>query len=168
MTVRRVRRIIRKFDPWTVLKVSFLFHAVSALAMVLGVVIMWSVLVSAGIPQAINDFAQDITLIDEGATVVGGGDEYFRVTIFLALVWTVVMTGFSTLAAVMYNLISDVVGGVEVVVLEETLDVPASGQGQVRQPRRWATAAKPSPSEEEAPELAEMPTEETAPVRLSR
>ena len=32
--VRRVRRIIRKFDPWTVLKVSFVFNVIAALAFV--------------------------------------------------------------------------------------------------------------------------------------
>jgi hypothetical protein len=40
--------------------------------------------------------------------------------VLLAVVGTIMMTGFFTLGAVVYNLISDLVGGVEVVVLEET------------------------------------------------
>ena len=39
--VRRVRRVIRKIDPWTVLKVSLVFNALMALAFMLGSVIFW-------------------------------------------------------------------------------------------------------------------------------
>ena len=46
MPVRRVRRIIRRIDPWTVLKVSLVFNAIAALAFVLGSVIFWSVFVN--------------------------------------------------------------------------------------------------------------------------
>ena len=125
-SARRVRRIIRKIDPWTVLKVSFVFQAVVALAIVLGAVILWSVVVARGIPQEIDGLLQQLRLINEGETLFQSGEEYFRLVVFLAVVGTVVMTGITTLAAVMYNLIADVVGGVEVVVLEETLNVPVA------------------------------------------
>ena len=125
-SARRVRRIIRKIDPWTVLKVSFVFQAVVALALVLGAVILWSVVVARGIPQEIDGLLQQLRLINEGETLFQSGEEYFRLVVFLAVVGTVVMTGITTLAAVMYNLIADVVGGVEVVVLEETLNVPVA------------------------------------------
>ena len=46
--------------------------------------------------------------------------------VFGSVVLGIVMTLLSTLAAVFYNLTSDVVGGVEVVMLEETLRVPAT------------------------------------------
>ena len=54
-TVRRVRRIIRKIDPWTVLKVSASLNVVAALGIVLGLVMFWSVLTAAGIPDRIID-----------------------------------------------------------------------------------------------------------------
>ncbi len=59
-SARRVRRIIRKIDPWTVLKVSFVFQAVVALAIVLGAVILWSVVVARGIPQEIDGLLQQL------------------------------------------------------------------------------------------------------------
>ena len=55
-TVRRVRRIIRKIDPWTALKVSAVVWAVVALAVVLGGVIFWSVLDRSGVPDKLTDF----------------------------------------------------------------------------------------------------------------
>ena len=39
--VSRVRRIIRKIDPWTVLKVTFVLNFVVALTIVLGFSILW-------------------------------------------------------------------------------------------------------------------------------
>lgn len=124
MPVQRVRRVIRKIDPWTVLKVSIVFNAIMALVTVLGLVVFWSVFVNAGIPDRINDLALTIGL-ENGITFDGA--VYFRIAVLLAIVGTILMTGLFTLGAVIYNLISDLVGGVEFVVLEETgAAVPAS------------------------------------------
>ncbi|REK21014.1 MAG: hypothetical protein DWQ40_04710 [Actinobacteria bacterium] len=119
-TVRRVRRIIRKIDPWTTLKVSALVWAVLAVALVLGTVIFWSVLDRAGIPDRITEFMVEITLIEEGTQPFGNVEQFFRALVFGAVVWWVAMTGATVLGAVIYNLVSDVVGGLEIVVLEET------------------------------------------------
>lgn len=124
-TVRRVRRIIRKIDPWTVFKVSAIFWAVAGLALVLGLVMFWSVLNAAGIPQSITDFLIDITLLEEGSEPFADSENFLRIAVFGSIVWSVLGTGFTTLAAVMYNLVADVVGGVEIVVLEETIGVQA-------------------------------------------
>ena len=160
-SARRVRRIIRKIDPWTVLKVSFVFQAVVALALVLGAVILWSVVVARGIPQEIDGLLQQLRLINEGETLFQSGEEYFRLVVFLAVVGTVVMTGITTLGAVMYNLIADVVGGVEVVVLEETLNVPVAAPRPV--PQRQSAPATPAPqpraATSERRELADLPSQ---------
>ena len=47
MAVQRVRRVIRKVDPWTVLKVSLVFNAIMALVFVLGTVIFWAIFVNS-------------------------------------------------------------------------------------------------------------------------
>ena len=56
--VNRVRRIIRKIDPWTVLKVTLVLNFVVALTVVLGLSIMWVLLVNAGVPQGLEDIAR--------------------------------------------------------------------------------------------------------------
>ncbi len=144
-SVRRVRRIVRKIDPWTVLKVSFVFYAVMALGIVLGLVIFWSFVNAAGYPDTIESFLADISIWEAGESpLVPEGEVLFRTTMFLAVAWTVLMTGFTTLAAVMYNLTADVVGGLEVVVLEETLNVPVPANVVAQQPRQvqsWQTPA---------------------------
>ena len=55
--VNRVRRIIRKIDPWTVLKVTLVLNFVVALTVVLGLSIMWVLLVNAGVPQGLEDLS---------------------------------------------------------------------------------------------------------------
>ncbi|MEX0825805.1 MAG: DUF3566 domain-containing protein [Acidimicrobiia bacterium] len=137
MAVQRVRRVIRKIDPWTVLKVTIVFNAIMALVFVLGTVIFWSIFVNAGIPERINDLALLIG-IENGINLEGA--VYFRIVLLLSVIGTIMMTGFFTLGAVVYNLISDLVGGVEVIVLEETLAaraVPrATHSGVTRPPAR--------------------------------
>ncbi len=144
MPVQRVRRVIRKVDPWTVLKVSLVFNAIMALVFVLGTVVFWSVFVNAGIPERINELALLIG-IENGITL--DGPVYFRVVVLLAVVGTIMMTGFFTLGAVVYNLISDLVGGVEVVVLEETALPHATARPRVSLP-----AVPRVPSEDGKPE----------------
>lgn len=158
-TVRRVRRVIRRIDAWTVFKVSALLYVVLGVAIVLGLVMAWSVIDRAGIPDRITEFLIEITLLDEGAAPFAESDQFLRAAVFGTLVWSVLATGLTTLAAVMYNLVSDIVGGVELVLLEEVLPAPA--------PQPAAPVVVPPVSVSPATPPADLPTEET-PVTPSR
>lgn len=157
-TVRRVRRIIRKIDPWTALKVSAVTWAVLALALVLGIVIFWSILERAGIPDRLTDFMIEITLIDEGTRPFANTEQFLRFAIFGSVVWWIMMTGMTVAGAVVYNLVSDVVGGLEVVVLEETLNPVVAPQAVLHPPADYrAGNGILTPPEDHA----DIPTEET-------
>lgn len=154
-TVRRVRRIIRKIDPWTALKVSSLVWAVLSIALVLGAVIFWSVLDRAGIPDRITEFMVEITLIDPGSQPFANVEQFFRALVFGAVVWWVAMTGATVAGAVVYNLVSDVVGGLEIVVLEETYNptiAPVPAAPLLHPPADYRNGL--------SPEQADIPTEE--------
>ena len=122
--VNRVRRIIRKIDPWTVLKVTFVLNFIIALTIVLGFSILWVLLVNAGVPQGLEDIARRLALLDADASLVGNVEPLFTSVVFLATVYVLTQTALATIGAVFYNLVSDLVGGVEVVVLEETYNDP--------------------------------------------
>ena len=127
--VNRVRRIIRKIDPWTVLKVTLVLNFVVALTVVLGFSIMWVLLVNAGVPQGLEDIARRLALLDQDASLVGNIEPLFTGLVSLAAVYMLTQTAIATIGAFFYNLVSDLVGGIEVVVLEEThLDTPAKPQ----------------------------------------
>ena len=118
--VNRVRRIIRKIDPWTVLKVTLVLNFVVALTVVLGVSILWVLLVNAGVPQGLEDIARRLALLDADASLVGNIETLFTGVVSLAAVYMLTQTALATVAAFFYNLVSDLVGGIEVIVLEET------------------------------------------------
>tara|TARA_B100000575_G_C22791533_1_gene468055 strand:- start:24 stop:620 length:597 start_codon:yes stop_codon:yes gene_type:complete len=118
--VNRVRRIIRKVDPWTVLKVSFVFNFIISLTIVLGFSILWVLLVNAGVPQGLEEIARRLALLDDNASLVGNVETLFSSVLFFATVYLLTQTAITTLGAFFYNLISDLVGGIEVIVLEES------------------------------------------------
>ena len=118
--VNRVRRIIRKIDPWTVLKVTFVLNFIVALTIVLGSSILWVLLVNAGVPQGLEDIARRLALLDADASLVGNIEPLFSSVVFLATVYLLTQTALATIGAFFYNLVSDLVGGIEVVVLEES------------------------------------------------
>jgi len=164
MAVRRVRRIIRKIDPWTVLKVSLIFNAIGGLVFILGVWVMWSLAVQRGIPDQVSEFFANFALV-----FTPEGELYFRVVVLLTIITVVFLTGLMTLGAVMYNLISDVVGGIELIVLEETYAAVAPVRQAPVRPAIHAIApvepvesASPAPAEdaasdEEAPSVWTQP-----------
>jgi hypothetical protein len=118
--VNRVRRIIRNIDPWTVLKVTFVLNFIVALTIVLGFSILWVLLVNAGVPQGLEDIARRLALLDADASLVGNIEPLFSSVVFLATVYLLTQTALATIGAFFYNLVSDLVGGIEVVVLEES------------------------------------------------
>ena len=122
--VNRVRRIIRKIDPWTVLKVTFVLNFVVALTVVLGMSILWVLLVNAGVPQGLEDIARRLALLDQDASLVNNIETLFTGLVSMAALYMLVQTGLATIGAFFYNLVSDLVGGIEVVVLEESYNDP--------------------------------------------
>lgn len=156
-TVRRVRRIIRKIDPWTTLKVSAVVWAVLSIAFVLGAVIFWSIIDRAGIPDGLVDFMVEITLIEEGADPFANTEQFLRFLIFGSVVGWVGFTGMSVALAVIYNLVSDVVGGIEIVVLEETLNPVVQPQQVLHPPADYMV---PNGGVSLPEDHADVPTEE--------
>ena len=126
---RRVRRIVRKFDPWTVLKVSAVLSGLAALALVLLSVIAWAVISRLGFTTAFDAAAQRVALIEPDESLFKTGGEYLRGMVLLAGTWMMSATAGLTLASVLYNLLAELVGGVEFTVYEEVPVMP-DGNGE--------------------------------------
>jgi len=78
--------------------------------------------------------------------------------VFSSVVFWVLATGFTVALAIVYNLVTDVVGGIEVVVLEETLN-PVVGPSPVLHPPNDFQSGNGAVTP--PPEHADIPTEET-------
>src|SRR5688500_5277155 len=119
---RRVRRVVRKIDTWSVLKVSSLFFLSLVLVLLIAGVILWAAGSAVGAIDGVEKFMRAIGFEDFRFI----GSQLLRGFTAAGLVFVLFGTGLSILVAVIYNLISDVVGGIELTVLEEDLRTAAA------------------------------------------
>jgi hypothetical protein len=111
---RRARLVLRKIDPWSVLKFSLLFYFCLLLIMLLGSAIMFAILKSFGVIANIEKLVRDLS---DAAFSISGGS-IFRWLFLFGLLGSIVASALTVFFAFLYNLIADVVGGIEVSVVE--------------------------------------------------
>jgi hypothetical protein len=119
---RRARLYLKRVDPWSVMKFSF---AVSFVLFIVGVVataVLYMALDSMGVVGSVNKALNEMV----GATG-GNTKNNFQVTAkgiivgagLLGLVNVVLFTALATLSAFVYNVCSDLVGGIELTLAEK-------------------------------------------------
>lgn len=113
--VRRVSRVIRDIDPWSVFKVGLTFHLVLFFVVLISLVLLWNVAQSTGTIDNIENFMESFGW----ETFSFDGGALFKNLWFLGLFTVVLLTGLWVLMATIFNLITDLVGGIRVTVLEE-------------------------------------------------
>mgnify|MGYP000203265216 FL=1 len=117
--IRRVTRVIRDIDPWSVFKVGLVFHFVAYLILLVALVLLWSVASATG---TIDNIQQFMKSFGWESFEFNGGQLFVNVMI-LGLLGVVLATALWVLAATIFNLITDLVGGIRVTVLEEEVVV---------------------------------------------
>ena len=115
---RRVRRVVRKIDTFSLAKMAFLFHLCMALVMVVAGVLLWTAADGQGLVEQLEKTVRTNLQLD---TFTIEGKVLFRAGVSLAVLSAALGTGLWILAAFLFNLLSDLVGGVQVWVLEEVL-----------------------------------------------
>lgn len=113
--LQRTTRIVRHIDPWSVFRVTLVFHVVLYLTLLLTGVLLWNVANATGTVDNVERFMESFGW--ESFEFKGG--EIFHQAWILGLFLVVGLTGLAVLAATTFNLISDLVGGVRVTFLEE-------------------------------------------------
>jgi len=116
--VRRTTRLIRHIDVWSVFKVALVFHVVLYFTLLLAGVFLWNVANATGTVDNVERFLESFGW--ESFEFEGG--ELFHQAWILGLFLVVGLTGLAVLMVTAFNLITDLVGGVRVTVLEETSD----------------------------------------------
>lgn len=115
---RRVRRVLRKIDTFSLAKMALLFHLCFALIVVVACVLLWTVADGQGLVDQLEKTVRTNLQLD---TFTIDGKVLFRSAVALAVVFSLLGTGLWILGAFLFNLLSDLVGGVQVWVLEEVL-----------------------------------------------
>ena len=121
---RRARLVIRRVDPWSVLKFALLFSICLLVVFVVAVTALYFALDSLGVFEEVNKFIRDVTESGTEAQPTGGFDVTFSAgriiggAAVIGAINVVIITAISTLAAFLYNLCSDIVGGIELTLAE--------------------------------------------------
>jgi len=113
--MRRVTRVVRDVDVWSVFKVGLVFHLVLFIVSLIAISLLWSVANSTGTIDNVENFFESFgweSFTFDGSALFGN---FFA----FGLLSAILGTGLWVVAAVMFNLITELVGGVRVTVLEE-------------------------------------------------
>ena len=136
LRARRVRRLVRHVEPWSVLKVSLILYFCVWVIMLFVGVTLWNLAVSSGLVADIENFVVELFALESFQI---NADQIFRIAAVGGLVLVLAGSGLTVLGAVLFNLISDVTGGVRLTVVEEETARPRSR----RTGRRVLVAAPP-------------------------
>ena len=116
LEARKVRRLIRHVDPWSALKASLLFFLSLWLVVMIAAVIVWTVARGSGTVDKVQSFVESNLGISDWKL---DGNFLFRQFGLVGLIITFALTLATTISAMVFNLISDIIGGVWITVVEE-------------------------------------------------
>ena len=136
LRARRVRRLVRHIEPWSVLKVSLILYFCAWVVMLFVGVTLWNLAVSSGLVADVENFVLELFALESFKI---NADQIFRIAAVGGLVLVLAGSALTVLAAVLFNLISDVTGGVRLTVVEEETARPRPRRAR----RRVLVAAPP-------------------------
>lgn len=113
--VRRVTRVVRHVDTWSVFKVALVFNAFFYLVSLTAGVLLWQVAYATGTIDNIEKFFEGFGW----SSFQFKGGEIFHNAWIAGLFVSIGFTGLAVFMATLFNLITDLVGGIRVSVLEE-------------------------------------------------
>lgn len=144
--VRRVTRVVRHVDSWSIFKVALVFNLFLYGVLLTAGVLLWQVAQNTGTVDNIERFFESFGW--ERFELKGG--EIYHNAWVAGLFVVVGLTGLAVLMATLFNLITDLVGGIRVTVLEEEVIAREDrGLGWRRTPR--PTVATPAGQATAAP-----------------
>ena len=114
---QKVRRVIRYVDPVSVLKLSFFFNVCVFAMFLVAAVLLWSAAIGSGSTDNIESFLVDIGFEDFKLV----GTDLFRGFVVFGGGLVIAFTLFAVLLALLFNLISDIVGGIRLTIIEPLL-----------------------------------------------
>lgn len=112
---RRVTRVVRRIELWSVLKLSLVLFTCLYLAVMGTLVVVWGVAYSSGQVERLQEFLADVGL--ENFRFYG--DRMFKAVAAIGAVTVLAGTILAVLTTALINLISEMTGGIRVVVIEE-------------------------------------------------
>ena len=116
-TVRKTRVMVKRVGPWSVFKFSLLFYFCMMVIVLVALTILYNILSALGAIDGIASFIDQLLYDDRKVFHISGWwlfTRAFAVGLVMVVFWSLV----KLLVTFMYNLISDLVGGLEVTLTE--------------------------------------------------
>ncbi len=117
---RRASLQLKRFDPWSVLKLSLVLSVAGFLVWLVAVGVLYGVLEGMGVWDQLNGTYSDLTSVGgpqaEGDLISGG--RVFAVATVVGAINIVLLTALATVGAFIYNVSSDLAGGIELTLSE--------------------------------------------------
>ncbi|MER6952077.1 DUF3566 domain-containing protein [Nonomuraea sp. NPDC000554] len=122
---RKAHLVLRRVEPWSAMKFSFVVSLVCFVVLFVAVAVLYGVLNALGVFDSLVDLVNQLGKGEGGQNSIpidiASWFEPVRILGYTALIGAVnvvLITALSTLGAVIYNIASDLVGGVEVTFSE--------------------------------------------------
>ena len=117
---RRVRLVVSRLDPWSMLKMSFLLSVAAGIMLVVATAVLWLVLSGMGVFAQVNELiaglmgSQRIDVLEfVGLTRV------VSLATIVAVLNVLVITALGTIFAFLYNTAARLVGGLTVTLTDD-------------------------------------------------
>ncbi|HEU5084277.1 MAG TPA: DUF3566 domain-containing protein [Acidimicrobiales bacterium] len=150
--VRKVHRVVRHLDVWSVAKVAAIFAACAYVVGMISGYLLWQAADRVGTIDGIEGFFEDAGGYDTFELL---GDVVFRVAAIAGLLLAGLLVFVVVLGALLFNLISDLTGGIRLTVIDEDLIVaPARRRPEAAAGAPQTAAARTSPPRSPEPSPA--------------
>lgn len=121
---RKARLRLSRIDPWSVMKTSFLFSIAFGIMFWVAAWVLWTVITNSGLFEAVN--AAIVNIVQNPATAETwriedyiNTNKVLGIAALLAVINVVITTALGTLVAFLYNLSSNILGGLELTLAED-------------------------------------------------
>lgn len=134
LQARRVRRIVRHIEPWSVLKISLIFYACLWLIFLVTGFMVWGVLEQSNTIENFENLVTDYFVLEDPFKI--DQDQVFRGYALVGAVLCIAGTTFNVLMVLLFNLLSDLTGGLRITMIEEETARPTPPRKKRRRRRR--------------------------------
>ncbi|MCV7234940.1 DUF3566 domain-containing protein [Mycobacterium branderi] len=109
---------IRRIDPWSTLKVSLVLSVALFFVWMIAVAFLYLVLGGMGVWSKLNSNVGDLLNNASGSTELVSSGTIFGGAVLIGLLNIVLLTAMATIGAFVYNLTTDLIGGIEVTLAD--------------------------------------------------
>ncbi|GMA23733.1 hypothetical protein GCM10025864_14920 [Luteimicrobium album] len=120
-SARRVRLVVSRVNPWSVMKMAFLLSIAIGIITVVAAAVVWTILNGLHLFANVNDLVESVVGDETQVNVLQyvAFSRTMSMATLIAVANIVLITALSTLGAFLYNIAAALVGGVHVTLTDD-------------------------------------------------